>query len=274
MMTLAQASLYFDRTPVYDSYTGAYLFSAQLDVYDDTKRDAHTAYRRVLSVKPGTTIPAGRVVDALGRHWIVGNSEPDGLADIHREKYVLAQSNSRLKVSTLGEYLTGVSHADVWSAVHWSKDAKQTETSSDQPQMHDVVLPAEVNPRNVLWSATEAFLTLSPRPMPSGLHTAFCLKLDTQVETATVQSRVYDPVAGSYAASAGVTYPMLKVRWQSLFEYGSQADERYQEGDVSVVLPQSATINTSSLITVGGVTYSVLSVDTLVDSQVAHCRKV
>lgn len=55
---LAQVSRYFDRTLVTDPVTGGFLFKAQFSNYDDSKRDAFTAYRRIMSLSPEITSPA------------------------------------------------------------------------------------------------------------------------------------------------------------------------------------------------------------------------
>lgn len=274
-MTLAQASSYFDRIQVTDPFTGAPLFMAQVDPYDDTKRDAYAAYRRILSVAPGTKMPVHRSLRLLGMDWIIGSSEFDGMKDLHRQKYVLSQAPATLKVSTLAQYLSAESKATVKAAPYWNKDAKQIDTSSDQPQMFDVFVPLEVvDPRDVLWGDAGGFLCLSPRKLASGLMSAYSLKLDHGVELATVTARVYDPVAGSYVMGSSVQVNALRVRWQSLFDYDSDAESRYRPGDLSVVVPSSPTVTTSSVLVFIDATYQVLSVEGIGGAQVAHCRKV
>ena len=65
-MKLTQVSRYFDRTPVLDPETGDELFRAQLSNYDGSKRDAFTAYRRIMSVAPDTDIPLKRAGKCIG----------------------------------------------------------------------------------------------------------------------------------------------------------------------------------------------------------------
>lgn len=273
-MTLAQASKYFDRTLVTDPFTGARLFTAQVDPYDDTKRDAYSAYRRILSVAPGTQIPAHRTVRLMGMDWIVGSYESDGMQEIHRQKYVISQAPATLKVSSLAQYLAGQHTKVVRAAPYWNKDAKQVEVSSEQPQMFDVFVPTEVADKSVLWNASEAYFCMSPRPLASGLLSAFSLKLEHAAEPATLGIRTYDPVAGGYVTNGTASVQVLRVRWQSLFEYGSDAEVRYRPGDLSIVLPASPTVKTSTSITLPDATYQILSIDQLPGVQVAHCRRI
>lgn len=272
MINLAQASTYFDRTPVYDTVTGRLIFRAQIEPFDDSRRDANSAYRRVLSVKAGTVVP--REVNVLGTVWLVGAGETDAMESVHRQKYVIAQAKAQFQVSTLAQYLEGERSALCWAAPYWSKDAKQTETSSTYPQMFDVYLSTEVAAQSVLWDADDAYLVVSPRPMPSGLMSAHSLKLEHRREQANLSKRVYSPSAGGYVSEQVSSVPTLQVRWQSLFEYGSQMDERYQEGDASFVLPAACGVDTACTLQASGRLWQVLSVDDVPGAAIAHCRRL
>lgn len=275
MMTLAEASCYFDRTQATDVLTGRPLFKAQLSVFDDSKRDASAAYRRIMSVKPGTVMPASRLAKMLGHVWMIGASEPDGMLEIHREKYVIQAATTILKHSSLSQFLSGTYPNTIYSTPNWVKDAKQLEVSSDMPQIFDITVPGTtaLAVHDVLWEDTAAYLVLSPRSMVSGLMVANTLKLEvTAPTTATITSRVYNPVTGAYTGAIDSVVNALVVRWQSLFKYTSQMSERYQEGDVEIVLPFGTVLTTASRIAVSGVTYQVLAVLDISGTVVAHAR--
>lgn len=274
-MKLADASSYFDRTEALDPTSNALLFKGQMGNYDDSKRDASAAYRRVLSVRPGTAMPSGRVVKMMGRNWLIGSMEPDGLDELHREKYVLQQAPIQLKVSRLSAFLAGTVAATYWADAHWVKDAKQLEVSSETPQIFDITMTSVVDVRvhDVLWDTGVAYLALSPRPVASGYIQVNALKLDqTAPAVASLISRTYDPVAGTYTSAAPVNVNALAVRWQSLYEYGSQTSERYQEGDAAIVLPSGTVVNTATKVTLAGVTYQVVAVLEMGGAVVLHAR--
>lgn len=275
-MTLATASLYFDRTSVTD-LAGTFLFHCQVDPFDDSKRDSGTAYRRIMSVEPGTLMPSNRTVRLMGRTWLVGGSEPDGMAELHREKFVIHPVDRPLNLSSLNEYLSGAYVQTLWASAHWVKDSKQLEVSSETPPVYDVTVAggAAVAPHDVLWDGQGAFLVLSPHDVASGMLTLSSLALESQaLKPVTVMSRVYDPVAGGYSSGATSSLQGLFVRWQSLFQYGSQTSERYQEGDVSIVLPSGSQISTSTALSSAGVNYQVLAVLDIAGTVVAHARRV
>ena len=59
-MKLSQVSRYFDRTPVLDPEAGTELFRAQFSNYDGSKRDAFTAYRRIMEGAAPIQLPLDR----------------------------------------------------------------------------------------------------------------------------------------------------------------------------------------------------------------------
>lgn len=276
-MKLSEASSFFDRTPAYDVTTGKVLFKGQVESYDDSKRDANAAYRRILSVRPGTVVPVARAVLMMGVVWIIGSMEPDALEELHREKYVLQRAPSQLKVSRLSGFLAGTVASTLWSSAQWLKDAKQLDESSLTPQVYDISLPegSDVRVRDILWSATAAYLVLSPHSQASGVMSANALKLDQIAPTSvTLTTRTYNPTTGVYSVSAGSSVNALRVRWQSLFEYGSQASERYQEGDIAIVLPSGTAATNNTLVLLAGVTYQTLAVLSIAGAVVLHSRVV
>ena len=276
MMSLTQASTYFDRTPAYSVTNGALLFKCQIDPYDDSKRDASAAYRRILSVAPGTVMPAEGAFTALSQIWLIGGMEPDGLEQVHRQKYVILPARTQLKVSRPNQYLSGTYASIQHASAGWVKDAKQLETSSEQPQIYDVFFHAgaDVRERDILWNGVEGYLALSPRRVASDLLSVACLRLEAPAGTVSKIARTYNPSTGAYADSAPVNVQALVVRWQSLYKYGSQADARFQEGDLSLMLPTGTVVDTTTKFQIAGFDFQVLSVDDLSGVPVAHIREL
>lgn len=277
MMKLSQASTYFDRTPATVPETGKVLFMGQIDPFDDARRDSGAAYRRILSVKPGTVIPASRVVKMLGAVWIVGGMEPDGLSELHREKYVIQKADGLLSVSRLSGFLSGTAASVLWSSPQWVKSAKELEVSSGMPQVYDVTLPSgsDVRDRDILWDSGHAYLAMARHDQASDLMTVTCMALDQVLPlVATVSTRTYSATLGAYGAPVDVAVNALAVRWQSLFQYGSEASSRYQEGDVSIVLPAGTAVSTSTLVTLAGAVYQTLACLDLAGAVVLHSRAV
>jgi hypothetical protein len=277
MMTLAAASAYFDRTEVFDGYTGASLFFAQIDPYDDSKRDAMVAYRRVLSVAPGVSIPDHRCIRVFGAVYIVaGEPSIDGLSEAHRVKYVLQSADGHFKVGSISQFLASTPAATVYGFASWVKDAKQEGESSDVANVFEVILPlgTAVKPQQMLWQDGVAYIAISVRRLPSDYVGITAVRLD-QIEpiAATIQSRVYNPAAGAYTLGSAEIAQGLRVRWQSLFRYDAQLEERHQEGDFTLALPEATPVNSSSKISFGGATYGVLAVNPIEGAVTVHVRR-
>ncbi|VTU32259.1 hypothetical protein H4CHR_02976 [Variovorax sp. PBS-H4] len=277
MMTLAAASSYFDRTEVFDAYSGELLFRAQIDPYDDSKRDAMVAYRRVLSVAPDVVIPSHRCIRAFGAVYIVaGEASIDGLDEAHRVKHVLQASDGTFKVGTITQFLDNDPASTVYGFAEWVKDAKQEAESSDLANVFEVIMPlgTNVKPRQVLWRDDIVYITTSVRRLPSDFIGVTAVRLD-QVEPleAGIQSRTYNPATGGYTLGAQDFPYALRVRWQNLFRYDAQLEARYQEGDFTLALPEDTEVDTSSRITFMDVPHRVLAVDVIEGAVAVHVRR-
>lgn len=274
MLSLADAAAYFDRTPILDADTSRVLFFGQVDPYDDSKRDAVAAYRRILSVAPGTVLPASRAVSVLGAKWLIGGSETDGLAEAHRVKYVLHPVAAKYNISTLPGFLSASVASVVWGNIEWLKDGKEESVSSRPIPTQTVYVSktAALNEYDVVWAGSTAYLTLAVRRVASDFLSGTALRLQHAVLSAALVTRAFNPVTGGYSTVSSVAVNCLRVRWQSLYLYDSQADAKYQEGDCSLVLPASTTVTTASQITLAGQIWAVLSVETLGGAVVVHAR--
>lgn len=274
MMNLAAVSSYFDRTPVYDPDTGALLFYGQVDPFDDSRRESATGYRRILSVADSVTIPTARVVKIHNSIWVVGTSEEDGWLEVHRRKFVLHPASYRFKLSTLPNFLAGVIANYAWCGVEWYKDGKEESTSSRSIPKYTAYFSSTfvLQEYDIIWLDSGCYLVETPHQSTAGFTAATCSKLEFVPASATVATRTYDPAQGKYVSSTTATKSCLRVRWQDLFLYGSQASAHYQEGDCSLVLPSNTAIATKDVVTLSGITWNVISVGRLGGAVVAHGR--
>lgn len=274
MLTLAAASSYFDRTPALDVTSGATLFLCQVDPFAESTRDSNTAYRRTLSVKPGTDIPASRTIKIFGRVWIVGDSEIDGMAAEHREKYVMHPADYAFTYHDLSGYISGTAGVTAWGSLEWLKDGKEEASSSRVVPLYTAYCSAAVPLAEfgVIKVGSRGYLLSTPHLQASGMQTATTLQLEHAVADASIATRTYDPVQGQFTVSVFDTVKCQRVRWQSLYLYGSQGDAKYQEGDCSLVFPAGTVLATKDTVTLAGQVWNVLAVETIGGAVVAHGR--
>ena len=274
MLKLSEASTYFDRTEVRDPDTGDLLFLGQISAFDDSRRDAGGAYRRTLSVAPGTVMPASCALRVFGQVWLAGALELDGFEELHREKYVLQQAHVKYSVSRLPSYLTATPTLTSWGSVEWLKDAKEIESSSRAVPIFTVYFGkgTDVREYDIIWWGLSAHLATAVHMSASGFLAATCVKLEYAPADATLSTRTYDPAAGSYVASVTSTVKALRVRWQSLFLYDSQADVHYRAGDCTLVLPAGTVVATKDTLTLAGQLWAVVSFEELAGAVLVHGR--
>lgn len=274
MMTLSDASSFFDRTPITDPDNGKVLFYGQIDPYDESRRDGVGAYRRVLSVKPGTVIPTTRAIRAFGQVWVMGIREVDGLAQMHREKYVLQPASLKMSVGSLNEFLAGTAASSAWADIEWLKDSREEEVSSSVVPLLTVYFAdgTSVHENDVVWSGADAYLVESTRSLPSGLFAAIVIKLEYAVSAASHFARTYDPVAGAFNSPTATPVNCLRVRWQNLYRYDTQGEAKFQEGDTTLVVPSGTTITTADRITLAGKEWSVFGSEAFSGAVCIHAR--
>lgn len=273
-MELVDVASFFDRVPALDPVSGATLFNCQLLAYDESKRDAFTAYRRIMSANPDVSMPADRVVELHGVNWLVGDGQTDGWEQAHRRKYVLHQAAGRANVYRLASWLAGTPDASPLGDLQWVKDVKELETSSRSPQKFIAIFAAPVDLReyDVVAFGGRAVLVTSVMRSAAGYAEGTGNLQEVPLGGVTLSSRTYNPATGGYTAGASVTVNGMKVRWQELYAYEDQMAERYQEGDCTWVLPASATVSTSTEITFGPEKYTVLAVRSVAGCKAVHAR--
>lgn len=273
-MELVDVATFFDRVPALDPVTGSTLFKCQLLAYDESKRDAFTAYRRVMSTNPLVTLPADRVVELHGVNWIVGDGQTDGWASAHRRKYVLHKAVGRANVYRLADWLAGTPSSTPLGDLQWVKDGKEPEVSSRSPQKFIAIFasPVDLREYDVVAFAGRAVLVTSVMHSASGYAEGTGNLQEMPLGGVTVSNRVYNPATGGYTTGASATVNGMKVRWQELYAYEDQLAERYQEGDCTWVLPSTATVTTSTEIIFGVERYTVLAVRTVAGCKAVHAR--
>ena len=274
-MELVDVASFFDKVPARDPVSGRLLFNCQVTAYDESKRDAYTAYRRIMSTHPDVVIPSTRVVSLYGSTWLVGDNQVDGWDTLHRSKSVLHRAKGVASIYRLDGFLAGTPASQPWADLQWVQDKKELEVSSYVPQKHAVVLPdvVDVRPLDIIVLADECVLVASVARHASGFTEALGIKQEwIAPASVTVQTRTFSPTAGGYTAGAAAVVQGVRVRWQELFAYEDQMAERYQEGDHTWVLPMAANVATSSEIVSGSDRYTVMAVRTLNNCRVVHAR--
>jgi hypothetical protein len=277
-MDLATAAGFFDALLCVDTFSPVHTFYAQLDVFDDSRRDGTTVARRVLSVEPGTRIPPKRVITIGAEKWLVGMSESDYfMGDAVRQKYILHRADGAAVIQRAEQLVTS-GGASTYAAAVWIKDMKEAEESSRFQGFYNVYLPSSetviegdlITLNNEYYRARNAFLSTA------GFLVAESDRLPADLVASAVYTQsVYDPVTESFSGGVATTISLIVLRWQTNYEYGSASAEKYAPGDVHGVVAKAALpapARAGNVVVFASRTWEVISVDDEGTSWGLHLR--
>lgn len=251
-MKLINAARKFDTLVCTDAYTGATAFKAQLGLFDDNKRDSETAERRILSMADSAVLPARRVVSAAGTKYIIGRGRPDEFqGQVIRKGYTVHEGTHLAKVRTVFEVLTGGTGIDAWAGESWVKNLAYSEQSSElSPQYHIHFSPSEfVDDNHIVDFNSRIYIVRSTYEGGSGLLVATCDQLPRPVvETAQIKLGEYTELTDTISTS-GASAPVLRLRWQSMFEYRSPGAPKFGPDDMQLCVNKSVGVSPGTVFT-------------------------
>ena len=248
-MKLSKAATYFDRSEVLDGYSGAPIGFGQLDLFDDSKRDALGADRRTLSAKPGMALPEHRCVALQGRRYVVGDSHPDEFngATI-REKYILQDAPFALAIGTAAEHLAGTALGNVYAGGTWVKDLKLETFSSDLRDMYAFYTAKPLPIDTFILLEGSYYRVRSTYHPTGGFRAAEANQLYPNCFgpiTFLPRSGAYDPVSDGFAPATGQEVPAFVMHFHDDYEVINSTlaswKSGYEPGDVRirVLLPSA-----------------------------------
>lgn len=107
-MEFKNVARYFDRDPVYDGYTGDYLYKLQITTYDGSQLDGSFIRRRTISMAPEIILPAHSILQFYDERWIFGEPIADGFyGEVVRKTCSSKYVTGLYDVSNLSTVLAG-----------------------------------------------------------------------------------------------------------------------------------------------------------------------
>jgi len=243
-MKLADAARYFDKLVVADAYGVDIAVMGQMDLYDDVKRDGITAVRRILSVAPGITLPARGAVVINGEEYLVSRLPAYDFfkSSPIRSQSILHRSDGLAEIKTVLQELTNSAGVSAYAAKVWVKSTKEIDESSDATNRLNIYFASgeQAVPKDLIKLGTDWFFVRLAYPTASGFMNTEVDQLDApNFVTAVYDKRTYNPVTDTYATVAA-TVKMLRLRWQTNFEYLNPTATKYVEGDDVVMVAAAA----------------------------------
>ena len=229
----------FNQTPFFDSYTGDKVGMGQLDVYDLSKRDGLTAQRRVFEVDVGTQMPDRGVIQFMNENWLVGVREMDLFRGrIHRENYVLHQAEELADYRSIKELLEDTEGTKAYAALVWTKTSAQVEISSEKfNQMQIFTARAEpVDVGDIFTFSKRQYIVTEVYPASAGHQVSISEELEPDsLEVGAITAQKFNPITDTYETTNS-PIKLLRLRWQSNFDYLSLGSQRFERGDIQAAM--------------------------------------
>jgi len=250
--------------PCNDGYSGSYLYDGQLMLFDEARRDSEGAERRIIELAPELSPPARRVVEAHGVRYILGHGADDSaLGSVIRRKFIAHEATNLSTWYTLQKVCENTAGTQAWAAKAWVKDSKEIDESSDMigvNHFHFSTTEAVAVTNVIVFDSTYHIVRKVTKGV-AGTLVVTCDEIPSPaVETGSLKSGAYDPINETMTITT-TSVRVLRLRWQSLFEYRDAASPSFKPEDMQVVIAKTAaTPAIGSTITLSDGDYQIDSI--------------
>lgn len=257
-MDLSLAASFFDSTPVYDT-GGVQLLLAQLDLYDDSKRDGVGVDRRILAVDPTLVglLPASGVIVVSGITWVMGEHQPDWFQDAEiRRKVIIQRADEAVQWGQAEHLLSGTGLQPQPAGAVWTKEAKYESVTDAVRNFYTLYLPsnfAGLQPDDFLLLRGQPYRVRSHYLTAGGFTAVEALQLtDDALRTVTYNSRTFDGAAGGYTTTPLAGVPALVLEFYEDYTV-TRPDVSFDKGDKQVRVEKAVVASPKPGDTVEGV---------------------
>lgn len=275
-MKLKAAAKYFDDTPVFDGYTGEYLWPCQFSSFNDANAVGSTSTRRILSIAPGYTIPPRRAIKVFDDVWLVGDGNPDSWKGAQiRQSFNMKKSNAEAAILTPAEACLAAAGTTAYAQQIYFKDTVNSLNNADyDPFWNFFLAPVEtvekgyfIRTGSKLYRVRSAYLPLED------LRIAQSDEVDAGPLDAVFATGEYVPATDSFSAGTVSTKAIL-LDFSKLYENQTKASAAVAKGDMSALVPKSAlTPAVGKTVSVQSATWKILAVESELDCWLLHLRK-
>ena len=241
-MRIHSAAQRFNKMPCNDGYSGTFLFNGQILLYDDSRRDSEGGERRIIELAPDLTPPSRRVIEAHGTRYIMGHGFDDSmLGRVIRRKYIAHEATHLATFYTLQQLCQNTAGTSAWAARAWVKDSKEIDESSDMIGVNHIhMAPSEaVAVTNIVRFDNAYHIVRKTNKGAAGTLILACDEVpEPAIETASLKTGSYDPI-NEVMTTSTTSVRVLRLRWQSLFEYRDAIAPTFDPEDLQVVVAKS-----------------------------------
>ena len=276
-MELHAVAQVFDTCPVYDGYSGSYLFKAQTSTFLESSSEGSTSARRVLSLAPDIIPPTHSVVLILNQLTLLGYSNSDEWAGTEiRKAYWSKRVTDDFKILSPAQVVLGLIGQAAFGQKAYLKDTVNGVNNSDYDPQWNIFVSASLPliKGSYLQSGTTLYRVRSSYLDIDGFRTATADEVESVVASVTfTTASTYDPITDSFTPST-TSAPCLVFDIYKDYTYQSEADPRNLAGDLALILAKSSiTPKVGDNFTYAAQTWRVLALVSEQDAWKLHIRK-
>lgn len=242
MSKLIRTAQRFDQTPCNDAYTGSFLFNGQLKAWPEVLRDSEVAARRVLSCAPSIMMPSRRAIAVGSDVYLIGSGNTDQWkGQPIRVGYPATKADGLAVLSGLDQLCLGQNGIQVYTGKSWIKNDAFTQQDSHLNPKHQVFFSNSetITPGKAVILGSTMMLIRAVYEAPTGLIIADCDEMMLPNVTAvTLETKVFDPVSNT-SSSSTTSVTVVRLRWQSMFQYMASSSPTFKSGDEQAVVAKS-----------------------------------
>lgn len=275
MPEFVDVASHFDDIRINDAYAGTFAFYGQFASFDESSPDGSVVKKRALSVRPGTVIPTRKAISFFDETWLVGDGNIDGLQNIAvRKAYWMKKSTGLYTCLTPGQVCSSASGTSFYGSIGYLKDTVNGVSDTEYDPFWDLyVSPTESVSKGYFIKVGYKYRRVrGVHDEASGFTLVQCDELEAGAVTSVsvTTGSTYDPITDSYSgASSSVTG--ILVEPSKFYRYATQADKKYNSGDLTVITGSALAINSS--VTISGAEWRVLDVQAELDAWAHHIRR-
>ena len=276
-MDLRAAASYFSQDPVYDAYTGAYLFDCRTAPHDDQTSSGATSRRRTMTTRHDTTPPVRSVVRLYGEEWLVGTNNPDYFRGVAiRRNYDLKKSTGLMARLTPAQACLSELGTEFYARKEYYRDNQDARTSADWDTMWNIFCPPDeaVAKGDFLRQGSILYRVRNSYPTPEVLHVAEADQFDTDaLQVLTFAGQTMNLVADQMTGS-GPSVPGIQTDLPKFYQFRTAIEANQQKpGDRTVFVPKSlVTPRVGARFSMLGANWLVLAAVSEKDSWALHAR--
>jgi hypothetical protein len=277
-MKLANVSRYFNDDPIFDAYSGAYLFRAHTKAHDDQSSSGATSRRRTMRTAVGVNAPTRRAVKIDDSFWVMGNSNVDSFGGTSiRKSFGLKKSTGLMERLTPAQASLGQAGVSFHAHREFYRDTQNQLTEAELDVMWNIFCPfsepmargqflrqgSRIYRIRSVYETVDEYLVAESDEFDDDAYQAITFTHNGTIDIAT------DTMATVTVNTHGVQTDQAKY-----YQFRDAAEADRQPGDRTVFIAQSVTApKVSATITMLGVTWRVLAVVPELDAYALHVRR-